>query len=82
MVSYLVHLDLTFSSPLLFELPSYRPKIQTEPIAQKRVKVWTLKDVDELRGCFEWTDWSEHADLSQDVNETAIVVTGYFCFCE
>ena len=63
-------------------LPAYRPRIQTEPIVKKSVKVWTPESVDQLRGCFDCTDWNVLIDSCESVHEAADVVTDYISFCE
>eukprot|EP00745_Piridium_sociabile_P040895 TRINITY_DN7963_c0_g1_i8.p1 TRINITY_DN7963_c0_g1~~TRINITY_DN7963_c0_g1_i8.p1 ORF type:complete len:536 (+),score=69.46 TRINITY_DN7963_c0_g1_i8:209-1816(+) len=63
-------------------IPAYRPKIQTEPVVKKSVKVWTTESVDELRGCFDCTDWGVLTDSCQNVHEVADVVSCYIKFCE
>ena len=37
---------------------------------------------DELRGCYECTDWNVLTDSCADVNEAADVVCDYIRFCE
>ena len=43
-------------------IPAYRPKIETDPIVKKSVKVWTHESEEQLRGCFECTEWSVLVD--------------------
>ena len=63
-------------------IPAYRPKIETDPIVKKSVKVWTPESEEQLRGCFECTEWSVLVDLSENVSEAADVVSSYIGFCE
>ena len=49
---------------------------------KKSVKVWTTESEDELRGCYEYTDWNVLTDSCADVNEAADVVCDYIRFCE
>jgi hypothetical protein len=63
-------------------LPAYRPKIQTDPVVTKTVKVWSTESVEQLQGCFDCTDWNVFLDSSDDVNEAADVVSEYIVFCE
>ena len=49
---------------------------------RKSVKVWTTESEDELRGCYECTDWNVLIDSCADVNEAADVVCDYTRFCE
>ena len=63
-------------------IPAYRPKIETEPIVKKSVKVWTPESEEQLRGCFECTEWSVLVDSCENVSEAADVVSSYIGFCE
>ena len=63
-------------------VPAYRPKIQTDPIVKKSVKVWTPESEKQLRGCFECTEWSVLVDSCENVSEAADVVSNYIVFCE
>ena len=63
-------------------IPAYRPKIQTDPIVKKSVKVWTPESEEQLRGCFECTEWSVLVDSCENVSEAADVVSCYIGFCE
>ena len=38
-------------------VPLYRPKIHTACIIKKTIKFWTPENIDQLKGCFECTDW-------------------------
>ena len=49
---------------------------------KKRVKVWTNESVEELKGCFECTDWSVLLDSCDNVDEATDVISGYITFCE
>ena len=63
-------------------IPLYRPKIQTDPIVKKSVKVWTPESEEQLRGCFECTEWNVLVDSCENVSEAADVVSSYIGFCE
>ena len=63
-------------------IPAYRPKIETDPIVKKSVKVWTPESEEQLRGCFECTEWSVLVDSCENVSEAADVVSSYIGFCE
>ena len=63
-------------------VPSYRPKIQTEPVVKKVVKCWSRDCIEELKGCFEATDWDLFIDSSETVSEAADVTSCYIQFCE
>ena len=59
-------------------IPAHRPKIQTDPIVKKNVKVWTPESEEQLRGCFECTEWSVLVDSCENVSEAADVVSLYW----
>ena len=63
-------------------IPAYRPKIQTDPFVKKSVKVWTPESEEQLKGCFEYTEWSVLVDSCENVSEAADVVSSYIGFCE
>ena len=63
-------------------IPSYKPKIQTDPVVKKRVKVWTTESVEELKGCFECTDWNILIDACDNVSDATDVISSYISFCE
>ena len=58
-------------------IPAYRPKIQTDPIVKKSVKVWKPESEEQLRRCFECTEWSVLVDWCENVSEAADVVSSY-----
>ena len=61
-------------------IPAYRLKIQTDPIVKKNVKVWTPGSEEQLRGCFECTEWSVLVDSCENVSEAADVVSSSLLF--
>ncbi len=63
-------------------VPSYKPKIQSEPVVTKSVKVWSDEVVETLQGCLDCTDWNVFLESSVDVDEATDVVTEYIQFCE
>lgn len=48
---------------------------------KKRVKVWTNACVEELKGCFECTDWDVFLDASERIDEVTDAVHAYISFC-
>ena len=54
-------------------IPAYRPKIQTDPIVKKSVKVWTPESEEKLRGCFECTEWNVLVDSCENVSEALML---------
>lgn len=48
----------------------------------KCVKVWMPESVEELRGCFECTEWEVFLNACNTVSEATDVVSSYISFCE
>ena len=44
--------------------------------------MWTYESVEELKGCFECTDWNVMLDSCDSVDEAVVVVSDYISFCE
>ena len=63
-------------------VPTYTPKIKSESVFKKTVKVWSQDSIEQLRGCYECTDWNMFLESSDSVNEAADVITDYITFCE
>ena len=63
-------------------IPSYLPVCKTNPVVRKRVKVYTSEKVDELRACYECTDWDMFIESSSSVDEATDVISSYIMFCE
>ena len=63
-------------------IPAKRPKIQTEPVVKKTVKLWSQDCIDQLQGCFDCTDWDLFLDSSDSVDEATEVISEYIKFCE
>ena len=63
-------------------IPSYKPVIQTQPIVKKTVKVYSHEKLDELRACFECTDWNVFIDSADSLDNATDVISDYISFCE
>jgi hypothetical protein len=63
-------------------VPSYLPKIKSQPVVKKNVKLWNNESVEQLQGCFECTDWDMFLNSSENVSEAADVISEYIKFCE
>ena len=46
------------------------------------MKVWMPESEEQLRGCFEHTEWSVLVDSCDNVSHAADVVSSYVTFCE
>ena len=58
------------------------PRVQTEKVEKKHVRVWSPECVSELQGCFNCTDWDVLLGASESVNEATDVISSYIHFCE
>ena len=63
-------------------IPSYQPVIKSNPVVKKSVKVWSSESVEELRACYECTEWNVFLDSSESVDEATNVISDYIMFCE
>ena len=63
-------------------IPSYLPKIKSQPIVKKTVKVWSPDSIEQLQGCFDCTDWNMFLESSESIHEAVDVVSDYIRFCE
>ena len=62
--------------------PKYRQKEKTEGTQTKSCQLWTHDSIEELRGCFEATNWDVFTDNCTDPDELVDTVTSYVKFCE
>ena len=62
-------------------LPKYVKKLKREPIQTKVVKIWNEEALDKMKTCLETTDW-DVLTASENVSETADVLSSYISFCE
>ncbi len=67
----LVHLILTYRQKLKFSKPVLRA-----------VKRWTNEAEQDLKACFDLTDWSVIEAAATDLDELTETVTSYISFCE
>ena len=63
-------------------LPTYRQKVRREKPLLKTVRQWTEDGVEELRDCFDSTDWRMFFDACSDHHELTDTITCYIKFCE
>ncbi|GFR68428.1 hypothetical protein ElyMa_003732200 [Elysia marginata] len=66
---------------LVYLRPKYTPMRHREQPKQKTVLVWTPEIRDELRACFDCTDWNVFVNSTVDVSELADTVCAYIKFC-
>ena len=67
---------------MLLLLPKYRPLVKRIDPIKRHIQVWNDDACEELRGCFECTDWSVFFDACDDVDELNDCVTEYVKYCE
>ena len=72
----------TFAAVPKMLVPLYRPKIRTACIIKKTIKIWTPENIDQLKGCFECTDWGVMIESSTSIDQATDVITSYIRFCE
>jgi hypothetical protein len=62
-------------------LPTYRQKLKTVKPVTKTIKVWTPDTLDQLKGCFEWTNWEVFQQACHSLEELVVTITDYITFC-
>ena len=55
--------------------PTYRPKIQTEQVVKKHVKVWSSDSVEQLQDCSDCTDWDMFLDTCDNIHDASDVIS-------
>ena len=63
-------------------LPTYKPKIQTNPVVTRTVKVWSTESTQQLQACLECTDWHVFLDSSDSIDSATDVISDYITFCK
>ena len=63
-------------------VPAYRPIIQRVPIEKRKVKIYSDEKIDELKFCFDTTDWNVMIDSCSDIDSAVDVISSYITFCE
>ena len=56
-------------------LPKYRQKVKTEGTQTKSCQLWTHDSIEELRGCFEATNWDVFTGNCTDPDQLVDTVT-------
>ncbi len=67
---------------LVHLIPTYRQKLKSEKPVLKTVKRWTAEAEQDLKACFDLTDWSVFEAAATDLDELTETVTSYISFCE
>ena len=62
-------------------IPKYRPVLKRSKPVLKTVNVWSVDNVETLKGCFMCTDWGVFTQDNPDINTATDSVTDYIKFC-
>ncbi len=67
---------------LVLLILTYRQKFKSAKPVLRTVKRWTNEAEQDLKACFDLTDWSVFEAASNDLDELTETVTSYISFCE
>ncbi len=67
---------------LVYLIPTYRQKLRSSKPVLRIVKRWTNEAEQDLKACFDLTDWSVFEATATDLDEHTETVTSYISFCE
>uniref|UniRef100_A0A9J7YVU8 Reverse transcriptase domain-containing protein n=1 Tax=Cyprinus carpio carpio TaxID=630221 RepID=A0A9J7YVU8_CYPCA len=67
---------------LVHLIPTYRQKLKSAKPVVKTVKRWTNETEQDLKACFDLTDWSVFEAATTNLDELTETVTSYISFCE
>ncbi len=67
---------------LVHLIPTYRQKCKSSKPVLRTVKRWTNEAEQDLKTCFDLTDWSVFEATDTDLDELTETVTSYISFCE
>ncbi len=67
---------------LVHLIPTYRQKLKSSKPVLRTVKRWTNEAEQDLKACFDLTDWSVFEATATDLDELTETVTSYISFCE
>ncbi len=63
-------------------IPTYRQKLKSAKPVLRTVKRWTNEAEQDLKACFDFTDWSVFEATAHNLDELTETVTSYISFCE
>ncbi len=63
-------------------IPTYRQKLKSVKPVLRTVKRWTNEAEQDLKACFDLTDWTVFEAAAIDLDELTDTVTSYISFCE
>ncbi len=67
---------------LVHLIPTYRQKFKSAKPVLITVKRWTNEAEQDLKACFDLTDWSVFEAAANNLDELTETVTSYISFCE
>ncbi len=67
---------------LVHLIPTYRQQFKSSKPVLRTVKRWTNEAEQDLKACFDLTDWSVFEATATDLDELTETVTSYISFCE
>ncbi len=67
---------------LVHLIPTYRQKLKSAKPVLRTVKRWTNEAEQDLKACFDLTDWTVFEAAATDLDELKETVTSYISFCE
>ncbi len=67
---------------LVHLIPTYRQKLKSAKPVLRTVKRWTNEAEQDLKACFDLTDWTVFEAAANDLDELTETVTSYISFCE
>ncbi len=67
---------------LVHLIPTYRQKLKSVKPVLRTVKRWTNEAEQDLKACFDLTDWTVFESAANDLDELTETVTSYISFCE
>lgn len=62
-------------------MPSYKQKLKRNKPATKVRQCWTEEAIDELRGCYESTDWNLFFESHNTMDQSVDVLSEYIRYC-
>ncbi len=63
-------------------IPTYRQKLKSAKPVLRSVKRWTNEAEQDLKVCFDLTDWTVFEAAANDLDELTETVTSYISLCE
>ncbi len=67
---------------LVHLIPTYRQKLKSVKPVIRTVKRWTNEAEQDLKACFDLTDWTVFEAAANDLDELTETVTSHISFCE